>query len=365
MSDNPSALMGIRVSYLREFIAENGGRSRFDGRSTRDVVEAFILPKTKDKQQCYIDYLRAQPGRVVDIATVFVSHAWDDMFLDLVGELSRHYYSAVMRFIPFYNDFLEEPYVWIDIFCVNQHMKITGLDQWITCFRNAVQDIEYTLLILTEKSITRSWCIFETYTTLMSEGEFVVAITEDPWRILKLLLAVTKNKSVNSDCSNSKDRDQIHEHIRTIGGFPMIDRKIYRAVRATSLKVYAKLALSSMHMVLCKQVFRESGFQGWTAWFLGLTLGMQTNPYSQFPYWFTSQLDKFGAAGIFRMVQRGIACLWIPRLWFIVSQEKNDSFSLVYLYFSLHLPNNPISICVRLWKRWLRGSLGWPEGASK
>jgi hypothetical protein len=71
-------------------------------------------------------------------ATVFVSHAWQFLFLDVVDALQYHFEGGS-----------EGVYLWFDLFSNDQH-SATSLDfgWWSTTFKSAIAKIGHTVLIL-------------------------------------------------------------------------------------------------------------------------------------------------------------------------------------------------------------------------
>ena len=81
--------VGISPDGLRRFIADHGGADALKGLCTAEVCERFVKPETAATGESYADLLASQPSTAADVgtATVFVSHAWSHMFLDIVDAL--------------------------------------------------------------------------------------------------------------------------------------------------------------------------------------------------------------------------------------------------------------------------------------
>ena len=67
-----------------------------EGMRTSDVCDKYIKPVTDGAMSSYCEYLVAQGykscrGSAVGIATVFISHAWKCLFLDVVDALEYHF----------------------------------------------------------------------------------------------------------------------------------------------------------------------------------------------------------------------------------------------------------------------------------
>ena len=87
---------GIRLPFFQEFIISCGGRTVLEGMSTADVCDTHVKPVTKNAQSSYCELLAAQDYKscresAVGTATVFISHAWKCLFLDVVDALEYHF----------------------------------------------------------------------------------------------------------------------------------------------------------------------------------------------------------------------------------------------------------------------------------
>jgi hypothetical protein len=172
----------------------------FAALSTAQVVSRVIKPATEHMQGSYAELLRGKAdasGRPhVGLATVFVSHAWDNAFADLQDALMERFgadedvflwngacgawpcavarakrqrgrlaaaavHAAARSLAPHVSSRL---LLRADIFVGNQHAAATlPQDWWATAFASAVGDIGHTVLVLQPWSaplpLTRSWCL--------------------------------------------------------------------------------------------------------------------------------------------------------------------------------------------------------------
>jgi len=168
--------LGVRLDFLERFIAENNIPSNW---TPAEVVEKKVVPQTKYWER-YTDVIEAkypEEGYVGPEPSVFISHAWDRPFVELVTTLSRG---------RIYGRSNRKKYVWLDIFTVHQHpgkYKQMDLRTIVECVRT----IGYTVVILdngispekftlTEKvsepvALTRIWCLYEIWNTIRYGGE--------------------------------------------------------------------------------------------------------------------------------------------------------------------------------------------------
>jgi hypothetical protein len=110
---------GVRLSHFHQFIADCGGRDALAHLTTTQVCERFVKPATARLEASYCDMLaqrqQEEPPGVVGKATVFISHAWKCVFLDVVDALLAHFNN---------NDDGDDVVVWFDVFSNNQHQEM-------------------------------------------------------------------------------------------------------------------------------------------------------------------------------------------------------------------------------------------------
>ena len=116
--------------------------------------------------------LSSQRHAAVGLATVFTSHAWKYLFLDVIDALLYH--------------FQDEPgiVVWFDLFSNNQH-KAVDLDfhWWCNTLKTAIEQFGRTVMVLSPWQdpipLTRGWCLFELYCTVATNRQFEVAMSKE------------------------------------------------------------------------------------------------------------------------------------------------------------------------------------------
>ena len=162
---------GVKLSYVAEFLAICGGREKLQGLTTTEVSEKFVKPMSESCQSSFCDMLKGQSHPAVGVASVFISHAWKYRFLEVVDALIYH--------------FEDEPsiVIWFDLFSNNQH-KAVDLDfqWWSTTFKSAIEQFGRTVMVFAPWNdpipLTRGWCLFELYCTIVTRSHFEVAMSD-------------------------------------------------------------------------------------------------------------------------------------------------------------------------------------------
>jgi tetratricopeptide (TPR) repeat protein len=227
--------LGVKLSYLKEFIEECGGRDQFRDLITTEVSARFIRPMTLRIQDSYCNLLRARRHTAVSVAAVFISHAWKYPFLDVVEALQYH--------------FRDQPdiVIWFDLFSNNQHStESRPFEWWCGTFKSAIAEFGHVVMVMAPWSnpipLTRAWCLFELYCIAdMSHGKFEVAMSKlEQAKFLDVISADPEGEigrmSAVIDCEksesiNPEDRDSIFATVRRVVGFATINKMIFEQLR--------------------------------------------------------------------------------------------------------------------------------------
>jgi tetratricopeptide (TPR) repeat protein len=221
---------GAPFPFLREFIDANGGDAAFQGLTTDDVKDRFIVPKTQATKLSLFAQMKQAGDVSIQPATWFVSHAWRYKFLDLVRALEA-----------FFEDKGGVVIIWLDLFSTSQHSTFSKPPEWWEqTFVTAIGQMGQMVMVMTPWdnpiSLTRAWCLIELYACRSSGSRFGVAfppaerarflqqITERPAAFHDML---GKVNTANSECSRDSDRERIFAAVRGLdGGFSGLDRSV-------------------------------------------------------------------------------------------------------------------------------------------
>jgi len=174
MSNVSIRMLGVRLAVFDEFIASCGGEKALHGKTTSEVNERYIMPQVAKVKTSYCDFLMTRNHWGVDIATVYISHSWESLFLDLV-EAMKCYFSENPDVV-----------VWIDMFSSNQFIRNNSQQdsdwvQWNITFKSAIEEFGHTVVVITSwdnpTPLRRTWCLFEIYCTIEMESKLEIAMT--------------------------------------------------------------------------------------------------------------------------------------------------------------------------------------------
>ena len=228
----------VSVLWLERFVAEHASELR--GKTTSDVSNEILKSRTLHDRIAYVDLLRSEVmddgSPAVAKANCFVSHAWSTDFLDL-AECVINWAKANAE---------PTPYVWLDVFAVNQHQGEMSSEWWDKTFRAAVRELGHTLLVLTPwnkpVAISRVWCLWEILCTIDPEGcELTILMPEREKTAfadaLKKSLDDVQRQVAAVDAEHAEafvpaDKERIFAEIRKLHrGFLELNNKVKKELR--------------------------------------------------------------------------------------------------------------------------------------
>jgi ankyrin repeat protein/tetratricopeptide (TPR) repeat protein len=263
---------GITLRGIRDFIALCGGPETLAGKSTADVSRDYVVPFTKVFACSYADMKTFVQSPDVGPATVFVSHAWGDKFLDAVDALES-WQARQPAGSP-------AALFWLDIFVNSQHnTQNRPFSWWSTTFLTNVGDLAHTLLVLQwEKPtpLTRAWCIWELYSTVKTKARLEVIMCRKEERAFHTALQENFESLVSTTCTVDvrnataflpSDKDAIFESIRESIGFDRVNQTVigqlktwmYEVGRETLNRLPAGKRLSSPFAANYARMLQDDG----------------------------------------------------------------------------------------------------------
>jgi len=204
----------------------------------------FIVKKHCAKEKCsYVELLSKTQANLKYLGrcNVFISHAWQYDFGDLV--------STIQKFTESHPN--EQFYFFLDYLAVNQYTPLEDLSN----LQRMITMCNWFLLVLMPWSapvpLTRAWCVYEIATALhkgiaptviMPQEQadlFLQAITDDPEACMEVFL---KLDSANAKASVETDLEKIRKDITDqLGGFKNVDWKVGESLRHWLFSVVFKV----------------------------------------------------------------------------------------------------------------------------
>lgn len=294
-ADNGVAPLGLTVAGFGELIAAAGGRGALANRSTDWVKAHVALPCTSSPNArcviapcagpppvaCELPYWRhevehaaagapacgrsfaatlasrADAPALVGTATMFISHAYDYTFLDIVD--------AVAAWAEGHPRADGAPhYFYFDLLCVNQHGQngVVSFDDLRAEFGGGVRSVArgggHTLFVLdyaAPVSLTRTWCVFEAAMTLRCGVSLeVVLLPRNAAAFHAQLLgdfggltaSLVDVRAERATAFREEDRQRVHGLVSAgFGGFERVNQLVIGALRAWMVGA-ARAALAAL-----------------------------------------------------------------------------------------------------------------------
>jgi len=204
----------------------------------------FIVKKHCAKEKCsYVELLSKTQANLKYLGrcNVFISHAWQYDFGNLV--------SAIQKFTESHAN--EQFYFFLDYLAVNQYTPLNDLSN----LQRMITMCNWFLLVLMPWSapipLTRAWCVYEIATALhkgiaptviMPQEQadlFLQAISGNPEACMEVFL---KLDSANAKASVETDLEKIRKDITDqLGGFKNVDLKVAESLRHWLFSVVFKV----------------------------------------------------------------------------------------------------------------------------
>eukprot|EP00732_Lithocolla_globosa_P000656 Lithocolla_globosa_v1_NODE_242_length_4902_cov_29.482773.p1 type:complete len:590 gc:universal NODE_242_length_4902_cov_29.482773:918-2687(+) len=191
-----------RKHLLDETKAWFGGKLR--SMTTTQVCERYIKVVTRQAgRSTWAELAQGKdPGFVAPVSQRFVSHAWSNLFVDLLAVL----------------DDVDAP-IWLDLLILNQNegLSIHTDPQcgFMPEFDRLVADIKHTVLVLSpwQKPVAlgRCWVLWELYNSIRSGAQVEILLTPSDARSLEIELCENFNDAL--DCFSTIDLRRAESYV--------------------------------------------------------------------------------------------------------------------------------------------------------
>lgn len=230
-------LLGVKFSYFEQFIAENGGRETFTGKTTSEINATVLAPICDRNGMSVCQQLLQQKSSFVGKPAWFISHAWSYQFLDVIEAVGL----TLRRRDG--EDKYRDVVIWFDQFTMlHPAPPMLPYDILHDTFMNSTRAIGRMILVFDKWDnplhLTRAWCVFEVYACLATSSVLEVALTESESNRFSEMIRkdhstfykmLTQIDSRNSAARYEDEQNKIHQAIREniVGGFTSLDRSIF------------------------------------------------------------------------------------------------------------------------------------------
>ena len=230
----------MHIDAIRKFVADHP-QVKSEHLTTSQCNRTIVKSESAGTGKPYIgkyESLKTSDGKpMVALATVFVSHAWQYPFYDVVVDVMEQH----AKDHP-------DAYFWFDLFTNDQNeVASKDFDWFCTTFRDGVRNIGEVLLALSPWNdpipVKRAWCLFE-IANAIDDPDVVFSIglpstqTKDLVSTIVgnnecLIQALTDIQAQKAQAKVETDRDMIFDVIRKSGGgFPHVNEQVKNGLRS-------------------------------------------------------------------------------------------------------------------------------------
>lgn len=234
--------LGVKVSYLKEFVKRCGNSEAIQDNNVYEVFERFIRPSLT-VETSFCDVLQSEGPFFTGEAQIYISFAWKSNFLATIRAIEEHYASRMDTFI------------WMDIFS-NPILKGSNTD--IRYYSHSMKDFlrefqEFGVVFTRFDHPTpmfRTWCLFEIYCATIAEVSFDIIMTDDQKQLLFESLAnngITVINSITSRidisdtmCNSPTEKESILQYVKSTEGCSRFNSLIVNRLRDFMVSVLEK-----------------------------------------------------------------------------------------------------------------------------
>eukprot|EP01031_Cornospumella_fuschlensis_P027580 gene27580-33312_t len=263
---------GVSLTFLLNFLKEHN--AAIEGKTTGEVVANIIVPATAESKLSYLEahLLNKHPHLYGDLTKrghefhmdkdnpvvastllhandayhsyegwrrrdgSFVSHAWNmpfnRMVAIVVNKLTERFTSMFVT--PERAEISDSCFLWIDVFCKNQHIPAPAMDEFETAMRasGSVIFCIWPTPPLIPISLSRVWCLFEAWTCLKLGASLSMSLPLGGLSDYQEWKAVLDVNVSNATATQKSDIELILSLISKDIGIDEFNKALDRAIKA-------------------------------------------------------------------------------------------------------------------------------------
>jgi hypothetical protein len=248
--DSSFPMLGVKISYLIRFLSLYHRNGELTGKTSADINEMIIKPLTSSRQCSMCDLLESIDDPDVDIATVYIIHAWNSPFVDVMKALFDHLNVESDAVVD--GSSRKEFVIWFDLFSINQHqspqnrLSSTGnslTSNWYTnTLKKAIGFFQHSILILDSWKnsipLTRTWCLWELYCTFQTNAIFKIAMSKSHYEDFRQQIIEHGDGNIlqdmfgsihsqDSEMTQKEEKEVLYEVITSSVGFSSLNEFLF------------------------------------------------------------------------------------------------------------------------------------------
>jgi len=239
----PFPKLGLKSVEFENFVTKCGGRDVLKNLTTTQVCDDFVKPMSLAQQSSYCEIIALeqnssingnhQESMTIATATVFISHAWNSNFLEVI-DISLAHLNKIGK---------PDAVIWFDLFSVNQHQNTVNTSKWWHDVRKCIREFGHTIVILKPwqdpLALTEACCLWDIYSSIISNSKLDIILPPKEKEDFKNALLTNYNcineMIVNADMKRSqiwRDENGDSELVaQSEGGFTAVNQIVFSHLR--------------------------------------------------------------------------------------------------------------------------------------
>lgn len=185
--------LGIKLSYLAQFIQECGGDESIKNKTTLQIRDQFIIPLTIKTGVSLCEQLKySNSGVYISESSWFVCHSWDSKFLETVNIL-KFTLSRIHG-----EEASQDLVIWFDLFSACQHLtSLRPPDWWTKVLMKGIEAIGHLIVVMTPSLhnpnvFHHTNCLFEIFCAHHTKCQLEVGLTSADNELFQTILSQNK-----------------------------------------------------------------------------------------------------------------------------------------------------------------------------
>ena len=253
--------LGIKLSYLQQFIEECGGEEAIKNKTTLQIRDQFIIPLTIKTGVSLCEQLKYTRSDVhVSESAWFVCHSWDSTFLDTVNILKF----TLSRLRG--EEASQNLVIWFDLFSASQHLtSLRPPDWWTKVLMKGIEAIGHLVVVMcpleNPKVFHHTNCLFEIFCAHNTKCQLEVGMKSTDADLFQTILSQNREDyyhmlaKIDSNASTMRiheDKENIFTALKKL--LPRLNTKnLYKTVNSIVFR-----ALEEWMIEVVKTAIRDS-----------------------------------------------------------------------------------------------------------
>lgn len=183
--------LGVKFSYFQQFISECGGEEAIKNKTTLEIRDQFIIPRTKKTGVSLCEQLKSTGEYSCCEASWFICHSWESKFLDTI-KILKFSLSRLQG-----EEASQNTVIWFDLFSASQHLtSARPPDWWTKVLMKGIEVIGHMMVVTTPLTspsfLLHTNCLFEIFCAHNTKCQLELAMKPEDAELFQTILSQNK-----------------------------------------------------------------------------------------------------------------------------------------------------------------------------